>query len=762
MKKILLYALALLNCGFIASCSDDDDSSTVSSGREFMTMFRMNDNHGKGDDDPYNCGVKDLNDVQLYWYAVDDAYGYRVKWALMQNVSGGTAAWEKADTTGLLIGDTVIVGADQVSLLVKDLNYQTNYRFAIQTLHSADLNDPLNSKWYGYGGGTEWADYYGAQTSARYDVPSIIQASDITKTSMRINLNRSISGYNADEMEGFNEYFTNDGTNFKVDYLTVKANYSSPTAVVPEKYVKYMLTDEDWERGYVDIEGLSESSVYNIDVWDADIPIEVDASYNPLMKRTKGDPGPAILIEHVATPTDTIGDNVFDISSYDAMEIDAIIKEYCSTNTLAENQTYYLEGGKTYFCGSNLSIYKGLTLETNPADLAAGKGMAKLYLSGMTQTGNATNTCNFMLGRQPETGENASIPLDIDTVRFRNLYIDVPLAMNNGHKDEKLGSASGNYFMNMYSNGMGINVNLLEWDGCTFNGIVRGFFRIQGSNDFTIHNINMKNCLFYNCGYYSSNGSGYSMIFADHGSKPKSNILENVHISGCTFYNSPFGNLVTDNNKNNNWDASIRWNVYIENNTFINFQTRSSASPIVNMRYMPGGSSLTIKNNLIIVTRDEADANRTLNCAGSDIRNIQGGDGTGVVTFDVANNWSTNNNLTAGQVFTKSAFSAKSNSIGKFISSCNYPSGTSELDVHVDNISATELMVAPNPKHFQGTTNSHLDHWTDDINCLYFQNTDAVKNSEIYKRGIGDPRWRSTVAAGAKAKKNNTLRYILR
>ena len=561
---------------------------------------------------------------------------------------------------------------------------------------------------------------------------------------MRINLNRSTAGYSEEQLMGFREHFTIEGDVFKVDYLTVTPSKSSPNAAVPSGFDKYTLKEEDWERGYIDLEGLTENAVYNIDVWDGDIKVSVDANYNPLLKRTKGTPGPVILLTHVPNATDTIGTgenaNVYDISQYNSMKLDHIIASYCESLELAENQVFYLEGGKTYHFTSNPSVYKGFTLRTNPEDLET-KGKAKLNLSGMTKTGATVNTCNFMLGRQPQLGENSSIPLDIDSIRFMDLDINVPLAENYGHGQEGIGKEVGNYFMNMYSNGMGINVTLLEWNNCTFQGLIRGFFRIQGSNDFNIHNLKMVGCEFLNTGYYDNGGKGYNIIFADHNGKPKSNILENVLIKDNTFCNTQHGSIITDNNRNLVWDGSVRWNIVVENNTFVNHATRS-AVPFFNFRYMPGGSSLTIKNNFWTITKDAADEWRQLNCQGCDIRTIQGGDGSGVVTFDIANNWSTNNNLTSGQVFTKGGFNAKSNAPGKFLGSSNFPSGEEELAVHVDDISATELMVSPNPKYHATEKSNHMEHHTDNLDGLYFQNTDKVKNSNIYKLGIGAPKWR--------------------
>lgn len=748
MKKLLIYSLCMfaVSLGFV-SCSDDDDVP-AGSDRLFRTMFRCDNNTGKGDSDPYNCAVVDLNDVHLYWFGVEGAYGYQIRWALQPNVSGGAQAWHDTDSLGLLEGDTILVGQDVLDCVIKDLNYQTDYRFAIRTLNSADLNDPKNSEWYGHGDGRGWAEYLGLQTAARYEVPSIIQTSDITKTSMIIHLNRSTAGYTDEQMQGFAEHFTIDGDVFKVDYLTITPSKSSPNAVVPEQFKKYTLTDADWELGYILVEGLTENAVYNIDVWDADIPVSVDANYNPLLKRTKGDPGPPILLTHVPCPTDTVGKGtdgevVYDISQYNSMRLDEIISDYCSSMTLAENQVFYLEGGKAYHFSGNPSIYKGLTLRTNPEDLAQGK-RATLYLNGLTESGTNVNTCNFMLGRQPQSGENSSIPLDIDSVRFMDLDVNAPKARTYGHANDGLGGASGNYFMNMYSNGMGINVTLLEMNNCTFEGLRRGFFRIQGSNDFNIHNLVVKNCQFFNTGYYDQGGKGYNIIFADHNGKPKSNILENIVIDNNVFCNTPYGSIITDNNRNLVWDESVRWNITVTNNTFVNHTTRSAVA-FFNFRYMPGGSTLTIKNNFWTVTKDEADAVRVLNCQGCDIRNIQGGDGSGVVTFDIANNWSTNNNLTAGQIFTKGAFSAKSNAPGKFLSSSNFPSGTEELDVHVDDISAVELFKSPNPKYYATDPSNHMEHQTDDKSCLNFQDTEKVRNSKIFQLGIGAQRLRDNI-----------------
>lgn len=759
--------MALLTMFSFYACTDDSIGEAAHRDKLFRPAFRVDNNTGKGDNDAYNCVVTNLNSVHLYWYTVDDAVAYEVKWALQNYVSGGEQAWIEAEN-GVngksLAGHTVITDPKQFDLLIENLNYQTNYMFAIRALHSYDpnsdswKNDPKNSDWYGYGDGRQWADYLGLQTAVRYDVPYVIQVSDITKNSMKVRVNRNIAGYSADEQAVFKEHFHVNGNAVKIDYLTFTASQSTPNATVNPTYVHYDIPESAWHDDIAEftVDGLSENSVYNIDVWDSSIPVKVDACYNSMMKMTKGTPGAPILLNHVATLVDTIGKGTadethVDISQYNSMKLDNIVDHYMSDVTMAENQVFYLEGGKAYHFTSNPSLYKGITLRTNPADLAQGK-RAKLYLSGMMKQGATPLTCNFMLGRQPYAGENSTITLDIDSVRFMDLDVDVPLAENYGLQSEGNGKAVGNYFMNMYSNGMGINVTLLEWNNCTFQGIIRGFFRIQGSNDFYIHNLKMIDCCHYNSGYYDNNGGGYNYIFADHGNKPKSNILENVEISGNVFYDSPKGSLLTDNNKNNNWDPSVRWNVSIHNNTFVNFQTRSTKSAWMNTRYIPGGSTFKVYSNIWILTKDAKDVNRAMNGLGWDARNIQGGDGSGKATFDIYNNWTTNDDyLTNGQPFSNNAFNASSNSPGKWVKTfadeldTYYPHGVAELPVHCDeSLKATDLMVSPNPENMVGDKPGHLDHHTSKgIDGLYYKQTDAVKNSAIYKSGAGAPRLRN-------------------
>ncbi len=718
----------------------------------FMTMFRQNDNTNISSD-PYACSVFDRNNVNLYWYTVKGAYGYRIKWAIQNHVANGEDAWLQTEADGRLVGDTILVGEENYNLVVRHLGYQTDYRFAIQVLHSADKNDPKNSKWYGYGGGRDWQDYMGQTTEARYAVPYVIQVSNVMKNQMTVTLNRDISSYSEEDKTVFREHFNfvdAEKNILKIDKFTFEPSLATPHATVEAKYKSMPLTEEMWadNKCTFDVTGLSENSVYNIDVWDNDIKVKVDACYNSLLKRTKGTPLPAELIKHVPTPIDSVNNEPYDISQWNSMKLDHIFSNYINSMDYPENQVFYLEGGKTYHFTSNPNLSKGVTFQTLPEDMANNKGRAKLYMGGMIMVNGAPNSANFMMGRQPEAGENGTIPIDIDSIRFIDLEVDCPYALNTGDHG---GSANGtgNYFMNMYSNGMGINVNHLEWNNCIFTNAIRGFFRVQGSNDFIINNMKMINCQHYNCGFYDLKGGGYNYFHGDMNKKPNSNVFKNLEVCGNVFYNSPKGAMVTDAGRNVTWAEDIRWNINVHHNTFVNFNTMNTGGNIISLRYIPGGSTIKFTDNLIIVTKDEHDVNRKTESAGFYCQKIQGGDGSGHATFIVGNNYSTSDNLVNGQIFSTNAMSGTTTyALGKMYQSFEkegeevvaqyFPMGKDGLLVTAEDIKATELMVSPNPKYFIGGTSTHNDYRTDDgIDGLYYQQTDKVFATDIYKKRIG-------------------------
>ena len=121
-------------------------------------MFICDNTRGKGNDYPYNSGLDGAyphgNTIHLYWYGVNDCAGYQVQMALMPKVTGGANAWASIQGTSDLLVDT-IVGPKVLDLLIKDLQYKTDYRFAIRALSKLDQNNPNaptssahSSNWY--------------------------------------------------------------------------------------------------------------------------------------------------------------------------------------------------------------------------------------------------------------------------------------------------------------------------------------------------------------------------------------------------------------------------------------------------------------------------------------------------------------------------------------------------------------------------------------------------------------------------------------
>lgn len=751
MKKYLLYFLLAFIALPFAACSNDDEPAAEGevAEREFMTMFRKDHNTNKGDDEPYACGVKNLNDIQLYWYGVHDCAGYQIRCALQPNVANGAEAWENAAANGLLVFDE-IVGPDVLEMLVKDLEYSTSYRFAIRTL--SKKGEGYHSKWYGYGDGRHWADWCGYDTGERYPTPEVLRVESITKTSFRVTIERAKAdaavGIAEAEVESWSENFELDADeNFVMHYLTITPSPTNPDAKIDAKWAHYDLTAEDFERGYVEVDGLDENSVYVVKAVNKNNPIFVDAVYNTLTPRTDGTPGEPIHLkwDDLYIPNDSVpGAN-----DYEAARLDEWLVNYTQDATLAEGSIFYLDGGKNYYFHQNPTLCKGFTLATNPEDLAAGKQKAKVLLGGTTIVGNTANSVNFMFGRQPQAGEDGTI--SVKSLIFENIHFDCPKATNFGDA-----AATGNYFANMYSNGMAVNFSSFEVRNCVFERMVRGFIRVQGSKRKVFENMIVEGCTFVNCGFYDNNGRGYAWI-ADDSALAKQNIYTHFVFRNNTMYDSPRDNFLTNNNKNLSWPESINYDVTIENNTFVNFSTRATTRNLINMRNVPNGSRFKVRNNLFISTRAAGD-DRTLTMGGFDIRaiNVQGAGTVPTILFDIENNYcstvETDKQKDDG-VFNAGAFSATKNSGGTYL---NYlsPDGGDAVIHGKDNLvvkhtrtaagdilDPTQIFVNPNPPHKNGHADMHERELNDMLEGMKFKNTAEVTGAEFYQKKVGDPRW---------------------
>lgn len=772
MKKIfsfILLSFVTSLSALLVSCSDDDNGATPGTDREFMTMFITDYTRGKGSDYPYNCGIDGAyphgNTIHLYWYGVKDCAGFQVQMALQPKVSGGPDAWASIQGTSDLLVDT-IVGPNVLDLLIKDLQYSTDYRFAIRALSKLDNNVTdfsHASNWYGHGNGRQWQEYMGIKTNDRYATPYAVYVNqaETTEETMHVYLNSNISQLgldlsteeDQDKLESFYENFNIDADgNLGYKYLTVTPSPNNPNSTVGEKWKKYEITDEDRARGYVVVDGLTANSVYVIDVIDPRVSVTVDSKYNTCTARSDGKPGEPILLEHAKLLSETWDrtDTFALAADYNAAPISPTLLDFISNTNYAEGQTFYLEGGKTYYMDGNDITCKGFTLATRPEDVAAGKrakvicglGKNSLYDQGTNGEQWQGPYSMFMFGRQPEAGEGGEIYMK--KLAFYDIDFDNPKALNYGDNAAGVGTVAGNYFFNMYSNGMAVTLDSLVIENCTFKRIVRGFIREQGANYKVWNHVVIKNNLFMDCGYYNQGAGGYCWI-AGSGNNPASNLYKDFKCIENTFYDSPFPAFFSEESSQANWTAGP-WKITFSNNTLINFNTRANGA-IFKMRNLPNGSIYNVENNLMVLTKQEGDQ-RVLQMWGADIRNTMTlADGSAAkVTLNFNNNWSTNNDLTNGSIFSANAWSSTSNNFGKLVKDGNATlNGT--LEVNVADISATDLMVSPCPPHKAATANDRNMHRADALDGtaqeynvnLFFKNT----NNDIYKNNVGAARWRN-------------------
>lgn len=781
----------------MVSCKDDDGAAPGTN-RSFMTMFITDYTRGKGENYPYNCGLDGAyphgNTIHLYWYGVNDCAGYQVQMALTMKVSTGPSAWASIQGTNDLLLDT-IVGPDVLSLVIKDLQYSTDYRFAIRALSKLDDNITdfsHASNWYGHGNGRQWQEYMGIKTNDRYETPFAVYVdqSQTTESTMHVCINSNVKdfvsgfenmtsdvmgkinarasftmddiladfpGISSTDKDKLKSYYDNfniapDGT-FGYEYLQVKPSPNNPNSTVGEKWKYYKITDADRAAGYIDIDGLTANSVYVIDVIDPTVEIAIDAKYNTCTTRSDGTPGEPILLAYddlMAQYGDSRKDTFALAADYKAAPISPILYDFISNTKYAEGQTFLLEGGKTYYIDGNDVTCKGFVLATDPKDVAAGKrakvicGLGKnsnVYTQGTNGEQWQGPYSMFVFGRSPEAGEGGEIYMK--KLAFYDIDFDNPTAFNYGDNKAGLGSVAGNYFFNMFSNGMAVTLDSLVIKNCSFKRLVRGFVREQGPNYKVWNHVLIENNQFFDCGYYNQGAGGYAWV-AGAGTHPETNLYKDFKFIENTIYDCPFPSLFSEEN------TQLRnggpWNITFSNNTLINFNTRASGA-IFKMRNLPNGSVYNVKNNLFVLCKQSGDQ-RVLAFWGADIRDTETlADGSaGVVTLNFDNNWSTNNDLTSGSIFSGNEWSSTSNNFGKLIKN-NAAVLNGTLEVQVADVSATDLMVSPCPPHLAATSEDQNMHRADALDGTAKEyNVDLhIKNTsnEIVTNKVGAARWRN-------------------
>ncbi len=747
---IVLMMLVSVVC-LLPSCSDDDEvlDDEYSSERLFMPMFRRQQNTNNSSD-RYACGIASeatdcpsdrVNDVMLYWYGVDGASGYQLR----SKIQG--TDWEKN-----VILDT-IVKPEVLEFLDEDLQYSVGYSYAVRAL--SPKGEQYNSKWYGYGDSSHQNDYMVITTGDRYDVPDVFWVEDVDYSTMRVYFNTEVeTGY----ATAYEDFISNGAEivddNWVFDEITI-----TPTSDNPDlPTLTHKMTSQDFANGYVDFDGLTSNGSYIVTGRNNNIVRVYDRDYNKTYVRMKGDVGDPILIEAIYDPNDTIMSQGF-VTDLQAARIDTVFENYMNDNSVAEGQVFYLEGGKNYYFAQNTTLTKGFTLETNPEDLAS-KGRATVYLGvgTTTEAGTEGNAANLILGRNAaSTAENGAL-LTFQDMKFNEINFTVHKYFNymdqNGVDGNPQLTISANYFMNMYSQGLGFTMGELSVTNCSFSGFVRGFIRFQGPNRQIIQKLTVDNCVFYDCGQYDVNGRGYSW-FAGPGTNKSSNFFQNLTVTNSSFLDCSRHAFVSENGQLA-WPEGTKWNIDIENNTFVNLAPRSSSSShgiFLEIRYAPQNSTVTIKKNLFVQVRDGDDDDRTLYMRGMRVD-------TKVMNYDFEDNYATTvpnwreETLTDG-LFTNYAFSNTSDGAGYQNGALN-KGGYGETQIKFgDNVNGNEddavgyqltpeeLFKDPDPIAKNGYKDMHRHN----VDGFYYQvDNERVRNHPIYTKGIGDPRWRTGAA----------------
>ena len=732
-NKLYILLTAFLASGFYA-CSDDDKvviDEDNNPERLFMPMFRSERN-GVSTSDRFYSGVANgsVNDIQLYWYGVNGASGYHIK-GLIQGRD-----WNRQ--SDLIVDE--IVGPDVLSLKVEDLQYKTGFRFAIQAI--SPKGEAYNSKWFGLGDGAHPDDYLTINTLDRYDVPDVLWVEDITESSLRVYFNLTSDG-------NYKEHFEEENGQYIMDQIKVE-----PSADNPELETQVItLTQADKERGYIDVNNLTSNAVYIINGLNNNIKRYWDRLYNTNMVRMKGEVGEPILIQHIVDPNDTVPAAI----RLDACRIDTVLANYMTDNNLAEGTTFLLEGGKTYYLVNSVNMCKGFTLKSNDPN-----NRPTVYLGiGCSNNGKYNDkdegtpvSPNFSFGRNAGNGEMGGI--NVQSIIFQDINFDCEKAYNFLECDKwGAGSGLGNYFINQNSQAMPFGLETFEIRNCDFRRMIRVWIRIQGPSRKVIDKFVIDNCFFYDSGVYDNNGRGYAWIAGKSGvakdANPNDNLFKDFSMTNCTFLDSPRHALLSENG-NLPWPANITWHIRVENNTFINFSTRTKDRLMFEMRYNPSNSTFICKNNLFVMVRKNASDTRTLYMAGMRVEN-----GNGCV-YDFADNYTTlrpdftddkmNKTDWGGGVsvidylWTSYNFSHTSRGANRKVGDVHQNIGGAEetkIKLGDTPISATDLFEDPLPKSAGGEIDMYSNY---NLKGFYYKNTDKVHNHDIYKKNIGDPRWR--------------------
>lgn len=707
-----LVFISMLTLAFNA-CNDPlRDLTDEERNRMFMAVFRTQANTGKTSD-PLASQVVNTNDMYLVWNGINDAAGYRLQ---MKTQAG---SWEIPDD---ILWDT-IVGPEVLKLTKIDLQYSTKHLFAIQTL--SPLGEAYHSKWYGKGDSAHNDERAEFEMGERRGIPDVVSVGDITENSIRVYFDQTV--YNTDPAV-LNPSFQHENGLFLLDEILIEP--ASVNRDLPSQRIT--LTQADIANGYIDVVGLTTNAMYVVNGLNNAVERYWDRLYNTTMVRMRGQIGAPILIPHVVDNA-----NPWAIQ-HNASRLDTIINNFLFDSGLAEGTIFMLEAGKNYYINEGTVIAKGFTLKSNSPSTRATVFMGL----GYNESNTGAIAPNFQLGRPAQAGEIGGIT--VGDVIFSDINFEVPYAVNFFNQSLFPGKGiSGNYFINQHSASMPFTCSRLEVRNCNFQGLVRGWFRTQGSNRQVIENIIIENSLFHDTGMFDANGRGYAFITGEARSE-QTNIFNNVVFKNNSFIGISYDQLMRENG-NLAWAPNVVWNVTIENNTFLNAFSITNGRFLIAHPNAPANSRYTIRKNLFIAVK-AADDDRPFFQSGLNFVTYRPG-----LSFDIADNYSTsarsaNNQViyyTSAEIFNNQPFSHASRGAGFNGGELN-AGGLEATRVATGSlpIAPENLMVDPYPKGKRVGTTWDTDSHIYNLNGIKFKNTPEVLNHPIYTKRIGDPRWR--------------------
>ena len=366
------------------------------------------------------------NSIRLMWYIVNDAVSYTVEVCLDNYYTNRFGIYEVTES----------------SIFLDDIPYGTTYYIRVR---SNAANAENNSQW----------TTTSATTPAREDVAELLQDID------NIGDNTATIKWTVDP--------ENPVDSISVEPM-VSSSSSDPDAVVPASVSRY-LTEAEIAAGTVTVTGLTQNTLYAVDIYDTSKPRQYDKPYNQLAFRTTG---PAV--------------DPIEVSRFD--DLSSILQANDSDPSIPEGVEYRLPAG-SYYQITPFSIQKGFKL------VGSTEGETpQIELGGNWNVAAASSSTSR---------------LTIDAIEFENI--------------DFLQTTDAGYFFN---SGNSFEMNLVSFKNCTFRGFQRGFWRHQGSNYKRIGELRIENCIIDQC-------FGHTGPYGTFAVSNALDNIENVYFINSTF-----------------------------------------------------------------------------------------------------------------------------------------------------------------------------------------------------------------------------------